>query len=94
MGKVHSQSKSIQQSTRQTIEVSMTSWTGPARTQTCIHMSNSTSSRGATEGHIMPFIPDGEACHMNASASEAESVLQMSIYDREKKAWNWKKYVA
>ena len=32
--------------------------------------------------------------HVNTTASEAEMVLQMSTYDGEKKAWNWKKYVA
>ena len=32
--------------------------------------------------------------HMNATASEAEMALQMLTYDREKKAWNWEKYVA
>ena len=31
--------------------------------------------------------------HVNATASEAAMALQMSTYDREKKAWNWEKYV-
>ena len=31
---------------------------------------------------------------MNATASEAEMVLQMSMYYGEKKAWNWEKYVS
>ena len=31
---------------------------------------------------------------MNATASEAEMALKMSTYNGEKKAWNWKKYVA
>ena len=32
--------------------------------------------------------------HINAMASEAKLALQTSIYDREKKVWNWEKYVA
>ena len=32
--------------------------------------------------------------HVNATASEAEMALQMSMYDGEKRAWNWEKYVA
>ena len=32
--------------------------------------------------------------HVNATASEAEVVLQMLTYNREKNAWNWEKYVA
>ena len=32
--------------------------------------------------------------NVNATASETEMVLQISTYDSEKKAWNWKKYVA
>ena len=31
--------------------------------------------------------------HVNMTASEAKMVLQMSIYDSKKKAWNWKRYV-
>ena len=32
--------------------------------------------------------------HVNATASQAEMALQMSMYDSEKRAWNWEKYVA
>ena len=32
--------------------------------------------------------------HKNKTASEAELMLQMLMYDGEKKAWNWGKYVA
>ena len=32
--------------------------------------------------------------HVNAAVSDAEMALQMLTYDREKKAWNWQKYVA
>ena len=32
--------------------------------------------------------------HVRATASEAEWVLQMLVYNREKKACNWDKYVA
>ena len=32
--------------------------------------------------------------HVNTTASEANLMSQMSMYDGEKKAWNWKKYVA
>ena len=32
--------------------------------------------------------------HVNATASEAELVLLISTYDREKKGWNREKYVA
>ena len=32
--------------------------------------------------------------HVNATASEAEMALQMSMYDEEKMEWNWEKYVA
>ena len=31
--------------------------------------------------------------HVNATASEAEMALQTLMYDGEKKAWNWEKYV-
>ena len=31
---------------------------------------------------------------VNATASEAELALQMSMYDEEKNLWKWKKYVA
>ena len=30
--------------------------------------------------------------HINMTASKAMSVLQTSLHDREKKAWNWEKY--
>ena len=29
--------------------------------------------------------------HVNARASEAKMALQMSMYDGEKKTWNWEK---
>ena len=32
--------------------------------------------------------------HVNATASEAEMALQTSMYDGEKRAWNWEKNVA
>ena len=32
--------------------------------------------------------------HVNVTTSEAVMALQMSTYDREKKAWNWEKYIA
>ena len=32
--------------------------------------------------------------HVNATASEAEIALQTSMYDGEKRAWNWEKYVS
>ena len=32
--------------------------------------------------------------HVITTASEAKSVIQMSTYDGEMKAWNWEKYVA
>ena len=32
--------------------------------------------------------------HINVRASEAEMALQMSTYDREKRALNWEKYVS
>ena len=32
--------------------------------------------------------------HVNVTASEGEMALQTSTYDGEKRAWNWKKYVA
>ena len=32
--------------------------------------------------------------HVSAMALEAEMALQMSIYDGEKRAWNWEKYAA
>ena len=32
--------------------------------------------------------------HVNATESEAKLVLHIAIYDKEKKAWNWEKYVA
>ena len=31
---------------------------------------------------------------MKATASEAEMGLQTTVYDGEKRAWNWEKYVA
>ena len=31
--------------------------------------------------------------HVNATASEAEMALRMSMYNGEKKAWKWEKYV-
>ena len=34
------------------------------------------------------------ANHVNMTASEAEMALQMSMYDEEKKGWNWEKYIA
>ena len=32
--------------------------------------------------------------HVNITASEAESMVQMPMYDGKKKALNWEKYVA
>ena len=32
--------------------------------------------------------------HVNVTASETELVLQMSMYDGGKKAWNWEIYLA
>ena len=32
--------------------------------------------------------------HVNVTASEAKMALQRCMYDGEKKAWNWEKYVA
>ena len=51
-----SQSGCIQQSTRQTIEVSMTYWIRSARTLICIYMSNSISPNDMAERHFMTFI--------------------------------------
>ena len=45
--------------------------------------------------HLMPPIWGGLAQnHVNATASEAELALKTSMYDGEKKASNWEKYVA
>ena len=32
--------------------------------------------------------------HVTMIASEAEMALEISMYDGEKRTWNWKKYVA
>ena len=61
INKEHSQLETIQQSTREITELSMTSWIRSTRILTDNHMSNSISPRGMAEGHIMPSTPGGYA---------------------------------
>ena len=53
------QSRNVQPSTRETIELSVISWIRSVRIQICIHMSSSISPRGTAEEHFRPSIPGG-----------------------------------
>ena len=69
------QSRSIQQSTRQTTRVSMTSWIRSKRRPVCIHISNSISPRGTKEGILChPFQMVGpKSCQQDSIRSQVSA---------------------